>query len=182
MRAGVEGLDATGGTPVRFIATAITVAVVLTATSALGQVVKPVEVVNPAMPTPPMRWQLVGFTAATYLGDMGSHFGVTAKCQLEFAVSRMCTLEEVAATTAIPAGLSGSAWVHPRAILVNVTSGVIFDANILADSAGNCRGWKSSTVRGWQVGSDGLLVPDTANSVGHPCEIPAAIACCARVP
>ena len=43
-----------------------------------------VEVVNPAPPSPPVRWQLVGFTSATYTGAMGGHFGVTQKCQLEF--------------------------------------------------------------------------------------------------
>ncbi len=38
-----------------------------------------VEVVNPAPASPPARFQLVGFTSATYTGAMGGHFGVTQK-------------------------------------------------------------------------------------------------------
>ena len=63
--------------------------------------VQDVHVVNQQPPAPApasSRFQLVGFTSATYTGDMGGHFGVTQKCQLEFPGSRMCTVKEVAAT------------------------------------------------------------------------------------
>ena len=38
-----------------------------------------VEVVNPAAPATAARWQLVGFTATAYTGNMGGNFGVTEK-------------------------------------------------------------------------------------------------------
>jgi hypothetical protein len=74
--------------------------------------VQDVNVTNTPLPVtvaPPARFQLVGFTSATYNGDMGGHFGVTRKCQIEFPNSRMCSLEEVAATTAIPDEILGGA-------------------------------------------------------------------------
>ena len=92
---------------------------------------------------------------------MGGHFGVTQKCQLEFAVSRMCTREEVAATAALPAGLSASAWANPFAA---------------PSSSANCSAWKVLVHRGFQVGLDGAAVVDWR------CEIPVPIACCALVP
>ena len=67
-----------------------------------------VEVVNPSPPT--ARIQLVGFTAATYTGNMGGPFGVAQKCQLEFPNSRMCLRIEAQQTTTIPEGLAGRAW------------------------------------------------------------------------
>ena len=62
---------------------------------------------------PPMRFELVGFTAATYTGDMGGNFGVTQKCQLEVSDCRTCTIPEVIRTTALFTGLSGDVWVQP---------------------------------------------------------------------
>src|SRR5262245_55265177 len=88
---------------------------------AMAQPLKQVEVTNlPAVQdvnivgggTAPARFQIVGFTTATYTGDLGGLFGATRKCQLEFPESRMCNPLEVQETTSIPAGLAGFAWVN----------------------------------------------------------------------
>jgi hypothetical protein len=138
--------------------------------------VQAVEIVNPVAPTPapPMRFQLVGFTTATYTGGMGGHFGVTQKCQLEFPDSRMCTLEEVAATTAIPVGLSGDAWAHQE----SGVGGVIFSAD-LERNQGTCGGWTLSIDGrlGQQVSSNG--VAKTSGSLN--CGQSNPVACCALV-
>ncbi len=69
-----------------------------------------VEVINPTPVSAPARFQLVGFTTAVYDGDLGGVFGFTSKCQLEFPNSRWCDMTEVIATTSIPTGLTGKAW------------------------------------------------------------------------
>ena len=53
-----------------------------------------VEVVNPAPPSPPVRWQLVGFTAATMVGTVGP-LGMARVCAAEFASSRTCSSAEI---------------------------------------------------------------------------------------
>lgn len=68
-----------------------------------------VEVVNPPPTPPPPRWQLVGFTAQTYSGDVGGPFGATRMCQMEFPGSRVCTRAEVRQTTTLPVSLAGQA-------------------------------------------------------------------------
>jgi len=57
------------------------------------------------------RFQLVGFTSQTYDGNLGSAFGFTQKCQVEFPGSRWCSFDEARQTTSIPEGLSGRAWI-----------------------------------------------------------------------
>ena len=101
-----------------------------------------VEVVNPAPPSPPVRWQLVGFTSAIYTGAMGGHSGVTQKCQLEFSNSRMCSLEEVATTTSIPSSLVGAAWAHaePR------TDSSVILATRLSPVSDNCAAYRGNTA------------------------------------
>jgi hypothetical protein len=142
-----------------------------------------VNVTNPPTAVAP-RWQLVGFTTATYGGNMGGHFGVTAKCQLDFANSRMCTLEEVAATTSIPGGLTGEAWAH--GIPVD-TSSNIFSANMrrateeVGHVSNNCGGWtfaSDSVAQGTTVEANGVV------GDGNLCQTPGPlpIACCALVP
>jgi len=126
-----------------------------------------VEVINPAPPGPPVRWQLVGFTSATYTGAMGGHFGVTQKCQTEFPNSRMCRIEEVAATTSIPSPLSGNAWVN-------------FPGDYFPIYRGDCFGWNYAQLysEGYVVASNGSI-PDP---VASDCTIERPIACCALVP
>ena len=131
-----------------------------------------VEVVNPPPASPPVRWQLVGFTTATYTGAMGGHFGVTRKCQLEFPNSRMCSLEEVAITTTIPDGLNGVAWVHPQP---STLSTVLIASGISSDRF-NCNFWRSVGSVGQIVGADGVTVTRDTCTESYP------IACCALVP
>jgi hypothetical protein len=133
-----------------------------------------VEVVNPAPPSPPVRWQLVGFTSATYTGAMGGNFGVTQKCQLEFPNSRMCSQEEVAATTSIPSGLVGSAWAHHRDL------GAIFTADFSV-SAANCTGWTDGIDLS---GNNRIRVRANGNpeNLTTNCTVENPIACCALVP
>ena len=122
-----------------------------------------VEVVNPAPPSPPVRWQLVGFTSATYLGDMGGNFGVTQKCQLEFENSRMCTTIEVEQTTSIPSELVGQGRINQRA-----------DRGGLEGS--NCGRWLV-------VFSGGGDAVDSHGTPGDAaCDVLTPIACCALVP
>ena len=132
-----------------------------------------VEVVNPAPPNPPVRWQLVGFTSATYPGAMGGNFGVTQKCQLEFPNSRMCSIEEAVATTSIPSGLSGRAWSHAQ----GVAGVVIFAGNPVAQG-NNCFSWRSSipTQSGNVISDEGVADVISGCDREHP------IACCALVP
>ena len=124
-----------------------------------------VEVVNPAPPSPPLRWQLVGFTSATYTGNMGGSFGVTQKCQLEFANSRMCIVLEVEQTTSIPSGLVGQGWVQQGASLVGGLQG------------NSCGRWLGNNV-----GGGGKVVDTLGTPASEQCEIPTPIACCALVP
>jgi len=123
-----------------------------------------------------VRWQLVGFTSATYTGAMGGHFGVTQKCQSEFPNSRMCSLEEVAATTSIPSSLAGDAWAHNTTDTGGAESPVIFAARVLPAST-SCNGWRSASPANVRVvNADG----GRGNEVA--CESAHAIACCALVP
>jgi hypothetical protein len=128
-----------------------------------------VEVVNPAPPSPPVRWQLVGFTSATYTGAMGGHFGVTQKCQLEFPNSRMCWIEEVAATTSIPSSLVGNAWANPTDLHYP-----------------NCREHCYLWTDPESCGSfgDGRVVTSDGNVAVYKasCDSAHPIACCALVP
>lgn len=100
------------------------------------------------------RFQIVGFTIATYTGNLGGYFGATRKCQLEFPESRMCNALEVRESTTLPGGLSGLAWV---------------------DSG--CRDWTVENFTGPQVsGETGVT------TAGQNCQFPQPIACCAPVP
>ena len=56
------------------------------------------------------RFQLVGFTTATFLGTEGP-LGFTRACDAEFPSSRWCTSAEVLDSVNLPA-LSGEAWVR----------------------------------------------------------------------
>ncbi len=119
-----------------------------------------VEVINPAPPSQPVHFQLVGFTSVAYKGAMGGFFGVTKKCQLEFPNSRMCLLDEVAATTSIPSGLAGKAWT---------------DSEITGSST-SCSNWSSTSYSGKVVASNGI------QTSGGSCNVATPIACCALVP
>ena len=140
--------------------------------------VQDVNIVNapPAPAACSSRFQLVGFTSATYTGDMGSYLGVTAKCQLEFPESRMCTYEEVVATTTISSSLTGEAWIHTPS---GNDAGVILAANIRAVNSQNCLAFTRDLV----IGSyRGYSVSENGNLNLRDCFEILPIACCAPVP
>jgi hypothetical protein len=58
--------------------------------------------------------KFLGLTAATYNGDMGGRFGVTAKCSAEFPNSRQCSFCEIMQSNIT--GLAGQAWVRGTAV------------------------------------------------------------------
>ena len=131
-----------------------------------------VEVTNFPNPVPltctPARFQLVGFTSATYTGAMGGNIGVTQKCQLEFPDSRMCSQEEVEATTTLSAFITGKAWIHSHDS--NTGSALL--------PGSSCRSWhleNSLEVGTTVVGSTGLYHRDS-------CDVARPIACCGLVP
>jgi hypothetical protein len=132
-----------------------------------------VSVTNLSAPSGAARFQLVGFTSATYTGAMGGNFGVTQKCQLEFPNSRMCSIEEAVATTSIPSGLSGRAWTHAQGAV-----GVVIFAGDPVSQSKNCFGWRSSlhTFTGNVISDEGSA------DVISDCDREHPIACCALVP
>ncbi len=151
---------------------AVVIALVLPAVAG-AQPVKEVEVVNSSDSA---RFQLVGFTAATYTGDLDGVFGATRKCQNEgegFEASRMCTATEVLDTVDIPDGLVGTAWVRPFA--VGDDGGR--ELSLQIERFQTCNFWVSSrgNARGLAVTADGRL------SVAV-CYAMRSIACCALVP
>jgi hypothetical protein len=129
------------------------------------EIVGEVEVTNLPASSGPARFQLVGFTTATYSGNLRGHFGATDKCQLEFADSRMCTEQEVRETTTIPSGLVGDGWANP----------------LLDSSSLNCVSWTEGSHE-VQTGTI-VLANGTSESRGdHFCLQEKSIACCAPVP
>ena len=153
-----------------------------------AQQTKQVEVTNfpnlPAVqdvfvtnPSALARFQLVGFTAATFTGDLGGPFGATQKCQSEFFEgSRMCTTPEVHGTVDIPEGLVGAAWVRP--IAAGKGDGLQDISGFL--SVESCDFWTTSSgvTRGLLVTAEGVVFRD---GCGAPAPM-FSIACCALVP
>jgi len=145
-----------------------------------------VEVVNPAPQSPPVRWQIVGFTSASYLGNEGV-LGFTRHCQTEFSDSRVCTSQEVMDTVAVPGSLTGSAWVRPVFVPVSVaryglqgTIQMALDASGRTGSAPgtlNCNGWSSPSSS-----ARGLVVSDAGSFSTRACNVTFSVACCALVP
>lgn len=155
--------------------------------------VQDVRVVNAPPPSTSARFQLVGFTSATFTGGQGV-LGFTRACQQEFPGSRMCSSTEVMETTTVPSGLSGEAWVRPTLISSGDIRVSLPDSGGAADAAGisgspetlSCDGWRNDL---FPVGGTGGLVIDAAGRfyvAGRPgtmnCAGPRAVACCAPVP
>jgi hypothetical protein len=126
-------------------------------------------------------FQLVGFTAATFAGGTGT-LAFTLACQQEFALSRMCTSEEIVNTQTVPTSLSGPAWVRPTFRAVSAgSSTVALDESGVTDSpvdALSCQGWTDNTSnsRGLSVEADGSFESNEA------CDEVLHVACCAPVP
>ena len=120
-----------------------------------------VEVVNPLGASP--RFQLVGFTAATVIGNVGT-FGMTTTCQTEFAGSRMCGLGEALKTTNVPSLVVGTddAWIDPE--------------NNASSAQGNCYGWSAGNS-----GPRGTTLTKTGVWVTRNCGNARSVACCAPV-
>ncbi len=80
--------------------------------------VQDVFVTNPPSPVavpPAPRFQLVGFTEATYQGD-ATLFGLTGACKVDFPASRMCSSVEILETSDPDAAVGlvdRVAWVRP---------------------------------------------------------------------
>lgn len=113
-------------------------------------------------------YQLVGFTSATFTGDTGV-LGFTQSCQAQFgAAARMCTSLEVSQTVVVPSGLSGDAWVLPRADVASATENE------------SCNGWSAQS--GAQGSITGLAVDASGGFPGGRCDIARSVSCCAPVP
>ncbi len=111
------------------------------------------------------RFQLVGFTTGTVMGDIGI-FGMTQTCQAEFPGSRFCELDEVLRTLVIPQGLAGWAWVDSDGLLVDQ----------------RCKGWNSAEYNeGPAVAANGAFTLNGLYPAPY-CADPHPVACCALVP
>ena len=146
------------------------------------EVVNPVlavEVVNPAPPAPPARFQLIGFTTTEFgnfnsIPGTPSLFDMIAACQAEVdPLSRMCRVDDIQLTTAIPSGLptvderTGDrlrAWLNPDPANAGVASGT-FD----------CVGWSITSLTGMTVDATGQMAR-------WGCDKNRPVACCALVP
>jgi len=129
-----------------------------------------VEIVNPVTPTP-MRFQLVGYTQATYQGD-ATPFGLTRACQAEFPESRLCSSVEIMETVDPDAAVglaNGPAWTRP----VYITRSLDASGRHLANNTrlSNCGQWTSG-------GDHGLTVDENGVTRLIPCSSSLAVACC----
>jgi hypothetical protein len=125
---------------------------------------------NSGVSQAPPRFQLVGFSTATLQGIDGV-LAHTLACHADFGPgTRACTTAEVLATTHVPAGLSGDAWVRPSYRPVGAGITLALDATGLNDlpSFLSCE-----AQTGIVVDSDGDFTS------GRLCTgIPHSVACC----
>lgn len=144
--------------------------------------VQPVEVANPTA-CGQGRFQLVGFTSATYTGDLGGPFGATQKCQIEFPASRMCERREVFETVTLPQGLTGNAWIRLEPVfeVFSASCDQYRRASYIHRTI-DVNGTVTSETQ--RVFSDGILVSENGAVVnwGAACDAERPIACCALVP
>ena len=134
-----------------------------------------VEVVNPTPPSPPARFQLVGFTTTEFgnflqTAGVPSLFEMIAACQAEVdPASRMCRVDDIQLTTVIPSelptvdehGFQIRAWLTPDPANIGI-------------NATNCNGWAG--------GTHGLTVDARGQVVSKRCDEFRPVACCALVP
>ena len=118
------------------------------------------------------RFQLVGFTKATFTAGQGV-LGFTAACQAEFGTgSRMCSVGEVFETTVLPDLSSGAttAWVDQGTAARLAVAGITWPNQ-------NCIGWgyaASGPFNGFFLTKAGKLDTDQ-------CDQLKGVACCAPV-
>jgi hypothetical protein len=147
------------------------VAVALLAVLLIGAVGTPVR-------RPPARFQLVGFTSASFDGNEGV-LGFTAACQAEFRASRMCSSQEVLESVSLP-DLAGSAWVRPH--IVGGGPGGNVDASGIQGLSQTltCESWTSNRPFA-SGGYQGLSINAAGGFVAESCDEFLAVACCAVV-
>jgi hypothetical protein len=131
----------------------------------------------------PSRFQLVGFTSATFDGGAGI-FGFTKACQVEFPGSRMCTSVEAMETVVIPLELAGSAWLRPIYMPISSDSArnIALDASgvylsILSYTPFSCGGWTDGAGTSY-----GLTINSNGGFTVAKCDQLLSTACCAPVP
>jgi len=137
------------------------------------KVVGEVEVTNLPAASAPWRFQLVGFTTATFLGTEGS-LGFTRACDAEFPSSRWCTSAEVLDSVSLPA-LSGEAWV--RGVFIGANAYEPVEVTGLLENAGwlTCNYWSNPASTGFTVSAAGKFDR-------MPCSVPRSVACCTLLP
>ena len=142
----------------------------------------PVEVTNAAEPA---RFQLVGFTTTTYLGDVGL-FAFSRGCHAEFPHSRMCRSKEVVETVTISSGLATTAWLQPSVVAGGIGGATFPPLRKFMDASG-VAGRDDSFSCGpgptWSLTTGSGLAVDFEGRFGfQPCSVAQAVACCALVP
>ncbi|MFT3843036.1 MAG: hypothetical protein QM723_38965 [Myxococcaceae bacterium] len=114
-----------------------------------------------------------GFTAATYVGNLGGILGANAKCAAELPGSHMCTYREyqiAGSGTAVP---NGAAWIDPSSY--PSSSSPSPEVRDRYYSGSDCSGWQQG-VTGYYAGFvDGF---GTYQSYSNTCDTARAIACC----
>jgi hypothetical protein len=161
--------------------TALTCCILLFSVSASAQSTKPVEVTNfpevqsVEVTNPPpadgARFQLVGFTTASFTGNLGGPFGANAKCQADFPGSRMCVISEAQATLEPPLVRPAAAWSNALA-----SDSSLGSAEVHGGIRYYCTQWLVPDSR-----SGAVLRADGAAS-NALCSGSLPIACCAPVP
>jgi hypothetical protein len=129
----------------------------------------PVEVTNQPAACQPLRWQLVGYTVATVVGNDG-FLNHSKTCAAEFADSRICTSREVIETTNLPD--TREAWVRPE--MLSIGSPYLTE---ISGVHGDYRDFVCDGAGGW-----GLSIRADGKFQRVPCADPKSVACCALVP
>jgi len=131
----------------------------------------------------PYQETFAGFTAATYLGDLGGRAGAHAICATEFVGSHMCHLSEYERTMSTTTPPASGAWLDQSGLLVTTpgpNAGTsVCSTREMARFIGqhgtyNCTNWTttSSGLRGMVIFDDGASTATTTCDTARP------IACC----
>jgi hypothetical protein len=172
--------------PVLVACLPVVVGPVVVAAQPKGKPPKQVQIVNDPLvvsSASATRFQLVGFTPATFAGDAGV-LGMSRGCAAEFPGSRLCSSVEVMETVGGP-DLTGRprAWVRPVLVLSTPNSAVDasgFDGQVNAFS---CVGWTFATGgnSGLTVSAEGGFFAEASAARGA-CDVARPVSCCAAIP
>ena len=142
--------------------------------------VQDVNVTN-APAGPASRFQLVGFTAATFHGGSGL-FGFMIACQAEFVPdSRICMSREVFDAVDVPTG-SGDAWIQPTLVGSSGNNDPTDASGAAAKQGMLTCGFPDWSAGGLPTSSTGLTVDSNGGFRRLFCATGLSIACCAPVP